>query len=170
MSKVICDYSDISAIADAVRNKTATTEKMTLGGIIANINAIENKGSVQDISGTFNITLVEEMYEPGANLYYITFDDSIQLKDVINLTLFFEYPSNSASFDDKTYRFLFARMQTNESLLELYEQSDQSYVFGNFIADEDNNRMQFIGIANNTVKEGIPTYTLKNMNYEAVSL
>lgn len=171
MSKVICDYSDIVSIADAVRDKNGTTEKMTLSGIVANINAIENKGGVQDISGNFNITLVEEMYEPGANLYYITFDDSIQLKDIVNLTLYFEYTPNSASYDKEIFQYMFAKMKTSDNLIKLYDVTSQLYVFGNnFIIDENNNRIQFIGMVNNTVQEDLVKYTLNNTRYEAVSI
>lgn len=170
MSKVICDYSDIVAIADAVRNKGGTTDKMTIEEIVEGINALESKASLQDISGSFNVTLVEEMYEPEANLYYITFDDSIQLKDAVNLTLFFKYTSNSASYNDKTYEFLFVRMKTDESLLKLTDNEGSSYVLGNFIIEEDNNRIQFIGTVSDSVKEDIVTYTLRYTNYEAVSM
>lgn len=170
MSKVICDYSEIAAIADAVRNKSGSTGQMALGEIVTNINALENKANLQDISGSFNITLAEEMYEPEVNLYYITFDDSIQLKDVINLRLLFGYFSNSASYDDKTYEYVFTRMKTSDSLLKLYENTDLSYIVGHFVVDEDDDRIRLIGVVNNSVKEDIPTYTLRHMNYEAISM
>lgn len=44
--KVICDRSDIVAIADAVRNKTNTTNEMTLDNIATNINKIATSGGV----------------------------------------------------------------------------------------------------------------------------
>ena len=170
MSKVICDYSDIASIADAVRDKNGTTEKMTLSGIVANINAIENKGGVQDISGDFNLALVDDMYEPGVSLYRITFDNSIQLKDVVNLTLHFEYSSNTASYENKDYEFWFARMKTDESLVKLSDNAYQSYVLGSFIIREDSNEIDLIGTANNTVQEDLVKYTLNNTRYEAVSI
>lgn len=170
MSKVICDYSDISAIADAVRNKNGTTDKITLSGIVASINAIESKGGIQDISGTFNIALVEEMYEPGANLYRITFDNSIQLKDVVNLTLHFEYNATTMGQEDKDYEFWFARMKTDESLSKLSDNAYQSFVLGNFIINENSNEMDFIGTVNSNVEIDYIKYNLSNTRYEAVSI
>ena len=58
MSKVLCERSDIVAIADAVRSKTGSTDAMTLGGIVTGINGIEtgialpeltNEGSASDL-------------------------------------------------------------------------------------------------------------------------
>lgn len=45
MSRVICDKQDIVAIADAVRNKTNTTDELTLGDIATTINGLSSAGS-----------------------------------------------------------------------------------------------------------------------------
>lgn len=43
--KIICERTDLVAIADAVRNKTGATNAMTLGQIADNINGIATGGS-----------------------------------------------------------------------------------------------------------------------------
>ena len=46
--KVITNRSDLVAIADAVRNKTGSTEEMTLGGIADEISEIKTEPNLQD--------------------------------------------------------------------------------------------------------------------------
>jgi hypothetical protein len=53
MSKIVTNREDIVAIADAVRNKTNSSEEMTLGDIVNNINNIET-GVTPEISISSN--------------------------------------------------------------------------------------------------------------------
>lgn len=57
-TKVIGNYSDIVSIADAVRNKIGTTDKMSLGELINNVNSIDTGGNTEIEDGliTKNIT------------------------------------------------------------------------------------------------------------------
>lgn len=53
--KVIANRDEIVAIADAVRNKTGSTEEMSLGEIVSGINGIEVGGGITP-TGTINIS------------------------------------------------------------------------------------------------------------------
>ena len=52
--KILCDRQDIVFIADAVRNKTGSSQELTLGDIAASIYGIETGGG--NVIG--NVTLM----------------------------------------------------------------------------------------------------------------
>ena len=72
MSMVLCDKSDITAIADKIRAAKGTTEKMTMKEIIENCggNSSGGGGSVSLATGNFSVST--DMYEPGVNEYVLT--------------------------------------------------------------------------------------------------
>lgn len=72
MSMVLCEKSDIVAIADKIRAAKGTTAKMTMKEIIDNVN-IGGGGGATLVTGNF--TWSEDMYEPGVNEYVLTSKD-----------------------------------------------------------------------------------------------
>lgn len=44
MSKVLCESQDLTNIADAIREKTNTTDTMAVSSMAYNINSISNNG------------------------------------------------------------------------------------------------------------------------------
>lgn len=58
--KILCDRQDIVFIADAVRNKTGSSQELTLGDIAASINGIETGGGnvIATHDGNGNVTLM----------------------------------------------------------------------------------------------------------------
>lgn len=110
MSKVICNRSDLVAIADAIRNKTGSNNLMTLG---------EMDEAIVDISGG-SIThlptckVIFPAFTPGETLYYT--DEFLQpqvyyrYNDVgqgleINVVQNSIIVSNMSVFDGSTYLY-----------------------------------------------------------------
>ena len=69
MSMVLCEKSDIVAIADKIRAANGTTAKLTMQEIIDNYGSSGGTASSL-VTGTFSIS--EDMYEPGINEYVLT--------------------------------------------------------------------------------------------------
>lgn len=76
MSMVLCDKSDITAIADKIRAAKGTTEKMTMKEIIENCGGNSNSGDGASslTTGTFSVSMTDEL-EPGINEYTLTSND-----------------------------------------------------------------------------------------------
>lgn len=71
MSMVLCEKSDIVAIADKIRAATGITTKMTMKDIIDNCGGNSSGGgSVSLTTGNFSVST--SMYEPGVNEYVLT--------------------------------------------------------------------------------------------------
>lgn len=77
---VIANRSDIVAIADAVRNKTNSTDSMTLSEIVNAINSISGEDGETVLEGSCTVTF--PTYTVGETIYYLTPD--YQMKTYIH--------------------------------------------------------------------------------------
>jgi len=102
--KIIADKEEIDNIADAVREKTGKTEKMSLGEIASEINGIEDGGSGSIVAPElFTVTFeTEKGYSGNTTIYpinisYLTIDENNMLcrKTVSGLSGSFSFIPNT---------------------------------------------------------------------------
>lgn len=74
MSMILCEKSDIVAIADKIRTAMGTTAKMTMKEIIENCGGNSSSGASSLTTGTFSVSMTDEL-EPGINEYTLTSND-----------------------------------------------------------------------------------------------
>lgn len=105
-------------------------------------------GGVVESSGNFSITLIEENYEPGSNLYNITLPEQISLSNVITLRISFVYENIVYSTNVITYQensATFAKTSLNDSLFCLSSSMSYKGVVGAIHIDESENTINFVG-------------------------
>lgn len=102
--KIIADKSDIDAIADAVRNKTGSTELMSIHEIASGINGIETGSgggvNVPEMRTVTFETKNSNVFETGrypVNISYLTVDENniLCLKTVSGLSGSFSFIPNT---------------------------------------------------------------------------